>query len=118
MPGAQDLSTPKNGNYRYMSSNQIEQSFDSIESAYDFMNVLAETIMVVIKDLHRDYQIAVRDGQERRARAIELALFKAKTLNGYVTKSRRTLNDLRTIRRLILNERMSPEAVVAMAQAV
>jgi hypothetical protein len=82
------------------------------------MDVLAETILVVMKELHRDYQIAVQDGQERRARAIELALFKAKMLNCYVTKSRRNLNDLRTIRRLILNERMSPEAVVAMAQAV
>jgi hypothetical protein len=101
-----------------MSSNHIEQSFDSIESAYDFMDVLAETILVVMKELHRDYQIAVQDGQERRARAIELALFKAKMLNCYVPKSRRNLNDLRTIRRLILNERMSPEAVVAMAQAV
>jgi hypothetical protein len=101
-----------------MSPNRIEQPFDSIESAYDFMNVLAETILGVITELHRDHQIAVRDGQERRARAIELALFRARMLNCYVTKSRRTLNDLRTIRRLILNERMSPEQVVAMAQAV
>ena len=101
-----------------MSPNHIEQSFDSIESAYDFMNVLAETILGVMKDLHRDHEIAVQEGQERRARAIELAIFKTKTLTCYVTKSRRTLNDLRTIRRLILNERLSPEAVMAMVQAV
>jgi site-specific recombinase XerD len=101
-----------------MSVNQIEQSFDSIESAHDFMNVLAETVLVVMQDLHRDYQIAIAEGEERRARAIELALFKCKTLNCYVTKSRRNLNDLRTIRRLILNERMSPEAVMAVSQAV
>src|SRR5215467_6314027 len=93
-----------------MASERIEQPFDSIESAYDFMNLLAETILSVMTDLHRDHQIAMAEGQARRARAIELAIFKAKTLNCYVTKSRRTLNDMRTIRRLILNERMSPEA--------
>ena len=95
---------------------QIEQPFDSIESAHDFMNVLAETVVAAMKDLHRDHQIALRDGQERRARAIELALFKAKTLNCYIFKSRRMLNDLRTIRRLILNERMTPESVMASVQ--
>ena len=94
----------------------IEQPFESIESAHDFMNVLAQTIVTAMQDLHHDHQIAVKDGQERRARAIELALFKAKTLNSYVHKSRRTLNDLRTIRRLILNERMSPEQVAASVQ--
>jgi len=99
-------------------SDGIEQPFDSIESALDYMNVLAETILDVMKDLHRDHQIAVKDGQTRRARAIELALFKVKTLNCYVHKSRRTLNDLRTIRRLILNERMSPEAVLASVQTL
>jgi hypothetical protein len=80
------------------------------------MNVLAETIISAMQDLHHDHQIAVKEGQERRARAIELALFKAKTLNCYVHKSRRTLNDLRTIRRLILNERMAPEAIAQSVQ--
>ncbi len=97
-------------------SDGVEQPFESIESAYDFMDVLAQMIMEAMSDLHDDHLAAVRDGQARRARAIELALFKAKTLNCYVHKSRRMLNDLRTIRRLILNERMTPEEVVASAQ--
>jgi len=100
-----------------MAVDNIEQPFDSIESAQDFMNVLAETILDAFKDLHRDYVTAVRDGQTRRAQAIELALFKAKSLSCHVYKCRRTLNDLRTIRRLILNERMPPEKVIASMQA-
>jgi len=99
-----------------MPADGIEQPFDSIESAYDFMNVLAETILDNIKDLHRDHQIALHEGQGRRAQAIELAIFKAKTLNSYVYKSRRTLNDLRTIRRLVLNERATPEALLSKAE--
>jgi hypothetical protein len=94
----------------------IDQPFDSIESAYDFMNVLAQIILDNMKDLHRDHESAMQEGQERRARAIELAIFKCKSLNCHVHKSRRTLNDLRTIRRLILNERMTPEAIMAAVQ--
>jgi hypothetical protein len=99
-----------------MSSNGVERPFESIESAHEFMNVLAQTIVVVFGDLDRDRQIALREGQDRRVRAIELALFKAKMLNCYVHKSRRALNDLRIIRGLILNERMTPEAVLGSIQ--
>ena len=99
-----------------MSNTTIENPFDSIESAYDFMNILAETILDAMKDLRSDHAVAVKGGQERTAKALELALYKTKTLNCYVAKSRRALNDLRTIRRLILNERMAPEAVVASSQ--
>ena len=99
-----------------MSKDDLERPFESIESAYEFMNVLSETILEAMLALHRDHTAAVREGQARTARAIELALFKTRTLNCYVHKSRRALNDLRTIRRLILNERMTPEAAVAAAQ--
>ena len=101
-----------------MPANGFEQPFDSIESAYDFMGVLAEAVLDAMKELHCDYRNAVQDSDTRRARAIELALFKTKTLNCYIYKSRRTLNDLRTIRRLILNERMTPEAVLASIQTL
>jgi hypothetical protein len=99
-----------------MSGDEKGQPFESIESAYEFMNILAETMMGVMIDPHRDYQIALKERETRRARAIELALFKSKSLTCYVTKSRRMLNDLRTIRRLILNERMTPEQVLASVQ--
>jgi hypothetical protein len=94
-------------------SDQIEQPFDSIESAHEFMNVLAFTALDVIKDLSRDREQALRDGDQRRAQAIDLAIFKLKTLGCYVHKSRRTLNDLRIIRRLILNERLTVQAAIA-----
>jgi hypothetical protein len=97
-----------------MSPNEIQQPFDSIESAQDFMNVLAEIILDEMKDLRRDYESAMRDGEERRGQALELAMFKLKTLCCYVQKSKRTLNDLRMLRRLILNERLTVEQLAAM----
>jgi len=96
-----------------MYSDEIELPFDSIESAQDFMHVLAETVLDAMKDLNREHQMAVRDGLERRAKAIELAQFKAKMLSCYVHKSRIALNDLRMLRRLILNERLTVEKAMA-----
>ena len=96
-----------------MSPDTIEEPFDSIESAQDFMNVLAQTILDAMNDLNDQREQAVREGQERRARALELAMYKAKTLSCYVHKSRRALNDLRMLKRLILNERLTVETLIA-----
>ena len=96
-----------------MFAEAIEQPFDSIESAHEYMNILAATTLEVMSDLKRDRERAVRDGELRRAQAIDLAMFKLKMLGCHVHKSRRMLNDLRIIRRLILNERLSVENVIA-----
>jgi hypothetical protein len=96
-----------------VSVNDLDQPFDSIESAQDFMSVLAETILDGMKELKREHQRALLDGQERRARGIELAMFKLKMLTCYVHKSRRALNDLRMLRRLIASERVTVEHLIA-----
>jgi hypothetical protein len=96
-----------------MQADKLEQPFSSIESAIGFMQVLAETILETRVELNYEHELAVRDGQDRRARGIELALFKLKTLNGHVDRSRRALNDLRMLRRLILDERSTMEHGIA-----
>ena len=77
------------------------------------MNVLAVTVLEAMGELKRDQERALRDGEERKAQAIGLALYKLKMLGAYVYKSRRMLNDLRILRRLILNERASVESLMA-----
>jgi hypothetical protein len=96
-----------------MFAEEIEGPFESIESAHDYMNILAATTLDVMNELKRDRDQALRDGEQRRAQAIDLAVFKLKMLGCYVYKSRRMLNDLRILRRLILNERLSVESVIA-----
>jgi len=98
-----------------MSADETVRCFDSIESAQDFMKVLADTILDSMKELKDDQQAAVREGELRRAQAIGLAIFKLKTLNCHIYKSRIILNDLRTVRRLILNERQPQERAMAAA---
>ena len=77
------------------------------------MNILAATAVEALADLKREHDNAVREGAERRAHAIELAMFKIKQLNCYVFRGRRMLNDLQILRRLILNERLSVEKIIA-----
>jgi hypothetical protein len=96
-----------------MLGEDIEQPFDSIESAHEYMDILATTALDAIAELTYDRDVALRDGLDRRAQALDLAIFKLKSLGCYVHKSRRTLNDLRMLRRLILNERLSIETVIA-----
>ena len=96
-----------------MFADETDQPFDSIESAYEYMNVLAATILEVTLELNRDHGRALQEGRDRRAQGIDLAMFKLKMLGCYVHKSRRMLNDLRILRRLISNEKLSVENVIA-----
>jgi hypothetical protein len=96
-----------------MSAEEIDQPFDTIESAHEFMNVLAATTLDVMRDLKHDREMAIQQGETRRAQAIDLAMFKLKMLGCYVYKGRRMLNDLRILRRLILNERQSVASIIA-----
>jgi hypothetical protein len=94
-------------------TDKLDQPFSSIESAIDFMHVLAETILEARMELHHEHQLAMSKGQDRRVRGIELAQFKLKMLAGNVHKSRRALNDLRKLRRLILEEGVTVEQLMA-----
>ena len=96
-----------------MSTEEMDEPFDSIESAQEFMSVLAATVLDVMKELNSARTEALDAGDTRRVRAIELSIYNLKMLGCYVHKSRRALNDLRILRRLILNERMTVETVIA-----
>jgi hypothetical protein len=90
-----------------MPIHQTQVEFDSIESAHDFVDVLAATVLDAVVDLDRDRKIAFADGDKRRVDAIDLAQYKLKALTRHLHRSRRILNDLRSIRRLLLEERRS-----------
>ena len=96
-----------------MIPDKLEQPFSSIESAIEFMHVLADTILEVQKELDTGHRLAISEGQDRRARGIALAQYKLKSLNANVYRSRRALNDLRMLRRLILDERATVEHLIA-----
>jgi len=86
-------------------SHRSETPFDNIESSHEYVTLLAEAIEVALAELEADIAVAGADGAHRRKEALQLVLFNMNKLQGHMTASRRILNDLRTLRRLLLEER-------------
>ena len=90
-----------------------ETPFDSIEGSQEYVALLAETIEEVRKDVEADIALAVAEGAERRREALQLVSYNLAKLTLHITTSRRILNDLRTLRRLLLAERKAESAPAA-----
>lgn len=86
-------------------SYRSETPFDNIESSHEYVNLLAEAIEQALAEVEADIAVAGVDGADRRREALQLVLFNMTKLKAHMTSSRRILNDLRTLRRLLLEER-------------
>jgi len=70
--------------------------------------MLAEALDEARSEVDAEIAAAERDGADRRKEALLLVSFNLAKLNLHITTSRRILNDLRTLRRLLLAERGLP----------
>ena len=86
-------------------SYQPETPFDDIEGSHEYVRLLAEAVDEARRDVESDIAAAERDGADRRKEALLLVSYNLAKLNLHITSSRRILNDLRTLRRLLLAER-------------
>src|SRR5436305_13844548 len=82
-----------------------ETPFDSIEGSHEYVSLLAEAIEEARKEVDADIALAVADGADRRREALQLVGYNLAKLTLHITTSRRILNDLRSLRRLLLDER-------------
>jgi hypothetical protein len=83
-----------------------ETPFDNIESSHEYITLLAEAVEVAITEVEADLAQAGSDGADnRRVQALQLVLFNLSKLRGHMSSGRKILNDLRTLRRLLLRER-------------
>jgi hypothetical protein len=89
-------------------SYQAETPFDNIQGSHEYVAMLAEALEEARRDVESDIAAADRDGAERRKEALLLVSYNLAKLNLHITTSRRILNDLRTLRRLLLAERGLP----------
>lgn len=85
--------------------------FDSVENTQEYFRMLAETLLDVKRDLDGDIAAAVESQSSRRVEALRLVLFKVQKLEEHAKASSLLLNDLRSLRRLLLQERASLEGV-------
>jgi hypothetical protein len=84
---------------------ELAKPFESIESAHEFVALLEESIQEAVGDVRDHLRDAEGASDERQVRALNLALYKLTQLESQMHKSRRALNDLRSIRRLLFTER-------------
>jgi hypothetical protein len=81
----------------------MEEQFETLESAHDFVVLLGDTVAEAKRDLACDLQR--ESANPRRLDALRLAAYNLGKLELHLNRSRRILNDLRTLRRLLFEER-------------
>ncbi len=86
-------------------SSRPETPFDSIENAQDYLRLLLEAVADARNDIATDLAAAEQATSDRRVEALRLVQFKMEKLEQLLRSSSRVLNDLRTLRRLLLQER-------------
>lgn len=85
-----------------------ETPFENIEGALEYVNLLLEAIQEAQQQVEGEITLAASPGLTRRKQALQLARYKLDRLSSHIAGSRRVLNDLRTLRRLLLEERQVP----------
>ena len=90
-----------------------ETPFDHIESALEYVSHLFEATREAQDQIGTEILRAADPQLARRKQALQLVNYKLDKLSSHIAASRRILNDLRTLRRLLLEERktQSPSAV-------
>ncbi|MGB9196612.1 MAG: hypothetical protein WCB53_06760 [Terriglobales bacterium] len=83
---------------------QPETPFDSLESTHEYVRLLLETIAEAKGELAADVSAAEKK-PDRRLEALRIVQYKLEKLDSHLQSSSRLLNDLRTLRRLLLEER-------------
>lgn len=92
---------------------ESETPFDSIEGSHRYVDMLAEAIAEARRDVEAEIALADAEGADRRKQALLLVSYNLLKLEGHMTNSRRILNDLRSLRRLLLDERRPQRTSVA-----
>jgi hypothetical protein len=88
-------------------SHEPETPFDNIESAHEYVVLLAEAIEENRQDVEAQIVLAIAENANRRKVALQLVSHNLAKLNLHMTASRRILNDLRTLRRHLLGDHMT-----------
>ncbi|MGA7293277.1 MAG: hypothetical protein WBW53_22570 [Terriglobales bacterium] len=88
--------------------NAPETPFDSVENAQQYIRLLAEAIAEAKTEIAADLVAGTKSGLDRRVQALQIVKFKLDKLEHHLKTSGRLLNDLRTLRRLLLEERAEP----------
>jgi len=91
-------------------SYRSETPFDNIEGSLEYVNHLLEATREAQDQIDTEILRSANPQLARRKQALQLVNYKLDKLSSHITASRRILNDLRTLRRLLLEERKTPDS--------
>jgi hypothetical protein len=83
----------------------LDNPFASIEDAKEYVTLLTQTVFETKLEIEADLERESNGTPSRRAEALKLAWYTLTRLEFHMTRSQRVLNDLRTLRRLLFEER-------------
>jgi hypothetical protein len=83
----------------------LQTPFDTVENAHQYVQLLVEAISEAKSEIAADLDTAVSAKPDRRVEAMRVVQFKLDKLEQHLKTSSRLLNDLRTLRRLLFEER-------------
>ncbi len=81
--------------------------FDNIESAQEYIGLLLEAIEEAQREVNAELERTAGPQAERRRQALQLIAHNLNKLAFHISRSRRILNDLRILRRLLFEERQA-----------
>jgi hypothetical protein len=87
---------------------KAETPFDSVDAAHQYVTLLIQALNEARTGVDEDVALAKGEGATRRLETLQLVTYKLDRLKQHLGASRRLLNDLRTLRRLLLCERPGP----------
>lgn len=83
--------------------------FESIESAHEYVGLLRDAVNEAQSAINEDIESLGNNGA-RRLQALQLVTYKLSRLDQHLKSTRLIMNDLRSLRKLLLDERESVAA--------
>jgi len=91
--------------------------FDNIESSHQYVSLLHDAIEEARREVDQEIAFSANEDGERRKEALQIVAYNLAKLSFHMQTSGRLLNDLRTLRRLLLAERRPVQARATVAGA-
>jgi hypothetical protein len=92
----------------------VNSPFHSIESGHEYLSLLGEALEEAQATIQEEIEAIAQvdaEGRARRLQALQLVSYKLDQLRQHLRASSRILNDLRTLRRLLLGDPSLPRLV-------
>jgi uncharacterized membrane protein YccC len=93
--------------------NPADTPFESIEGAQEYLRLLGAAVHDTRQEVESDIGAPLAKKQERRLQALRIVAYKLEKLEQHMKSSQLILNDLRSLRRLLFEERRQAATATA-----